>query len=79
MRNGQKYKLLLKIPTSKSYPQASKRLVYIVFRFNKRSKTSPEDLSFFWDQIPLQMAKISSKKPILAQKSPITGINQLKN
>jgi hypothetical protein len=40
---------------------SSKSLVYIVFRPNKRSPTSPEDLASFWDQIPLQMAKISSK------------------
>jgi hypothetical protein len=59
MRNGQKHKLLLKIPASKSYPSSSKILVYIVFRLNKRSPTSPEDLASFWDQIPLQMAKKS--------------------
>jgi hypothetical protein len=47
MRNGKKYKLLLKILASKSYPQDSKSLVYIVFRLNKRIPTSPEDLSFF--------------------------------
>ena len=58
---GKLHKLLLKIPASKSYPQASKIPLYTFFRLNKRIPTSPEDLASFWDQIPLQMAKISSK------------------
>jgi hypothetical protein len=53
------HKLLLQFPASKSYPQAPKGPVYISFRINKRSLTSPEYLASFWDQIPLQMAKIS--------------------
>jgi hypothetical protein len=43
---GKIHKLLLKILASKS-------LVYIFFRLNKRSPTSLEDLASFWDQIPL--------------------------
>jgi hypothetical protein len=59
------HKLLLQFPASKSYPQASKGLVYISFRLNKRILTSPEDLASLWDQILLQMAKISSKNHVL--------------
>jgi hypothetical protein len=62
---GKLHKLLLKIPASKSYLSSSKIPIYIVFRPNKRSPTSPEYLASFWDQIPLQMAKIFSKIPIL--------------
>jgi hypothetical protein len=64
---GKLHKLLLKIPASKSYLSSSKSLVYIVFRPNKRSPTSPEDLASFWDQIPLQMAKNPKKYPFWAK------------
>jgi hypothetical protein len=65
MRKGQKLQAAPSNPWIKSFPQASKILVFIVFRLNKRSLTYPEDLSSFWDQIPLQMAKISSKNHFL--------------
>jgi hypothetical protein len=48
-------------------PQDKKILVCIVLRPNKRIPTSPKDMAFFLDEIPLQMAKKSSKIPILGK------------
>jgi hypothetical protein len=62
MRNGQKYKILLKIPASKSYPQVSKILVYIFLGLDEEDQLPPR----IW---PLFGIKSPSKWPQYPQKS----------
>jgi hypothetical protein len=65
MRKGQKLQAAPSNACIKSCPPSFKKPSFYSFHAHMRKTNFPKNMASFWDQIPLQMAKISLKKHFL--------------